>query len=223
MAVGNRVDVDVAVREGVAVRDAVGVKDGVRVSVGLGVRDGVRVNVGEGVMLGVRLGVRVKVEVGVLDGDGVMDAVAVLVSVGVWEGVAVFVTVTVLDAVGVRVTLGVMEGVGVLVIVGVNVGVRVIGGGGGVTIPWNTKRTASAPTSSELTADDSSCVWFVSWMYSGLVAVEIVLTCIHPPVRNIKPIGKNQLVDRHVVHAAPVLDRIDRAFCSSMHCRDTDV
>ena len=134
-------------------------------------------------MLGVRLGVSVKVEVGVLDGDGVMDAVAVFVIVGVLEGVAVFVKVAVLDAVGVRVTLGVMEGVGVLVIVGVKVGVSVIGGGGGVTIPWNTKRTASAPTSRQLTADDSSCVWFASWMYSGLAPSKLYLPAYtHPSV-----------------------------------------
>ena len=116
----------------------------------VGVTDGVRVPVG------VRVGVRVREGVGVAVGVRVMVVVRVTVGVGVLVGVGVMVRV------GVRV--GVVEGVPVTGPEGVGVG-----------SPWKTNRTASAPSDRLATLADSSCVRFVSSMYSPPAPVKLYL------------------------------------------------
>jgi hypothetical protein len=107
----------------------------------------------------VDVGVRVREGVGVFVGVRVIVGVRVTVGVGVFEGVRVIVGVGVL--VGVRVIVGDGVIVGVFVTVG-ETGVS----GVGVTFPWKTNRTASAPTNRSETVAVSSCVRFVNWTNS---------------------------------------------------------
>jgi hypothetical protein len=118
------------------------------------VRVGKRVWVAVTVRVGVRVREGVKVRVGVRLGVGV----------GVWEGVRVIVGVRVAEGVRVEVTVTGVEGVGVVA-------------------PRNTKRTASTPTKRFETAAVSSCVRFVSSMYSSPAPVNLYLPIYsHPSV-----------------------------------------